>query len=51
MSRRKKIRLYKEYKIESEEEIKEVKKFGTGGHITLSKDLIGRKVVVGVLND
>lgn len=48
MSRRK-IKLFKEYEIIGEEEVKEVKKFGTGAHVLLSKSYKGHQVVVGVL--
>lgn len=41
--------LFKEYEIIEEEEIKEVKPFGTGGHITISGGLVGKRIVIGVL--
>lgn len=47
---RRKLKLVKEYEIVGEEEIKEVKKFSTSAHIILSKEHIGKEVVVGIIN-
>ncbi len=48
---RRKIKLIREYVIDGEPDIKEVKKFGTGTHITLSSIPVGTKVVIGVLRE